>query len=179
MHHHSHRRAVFFSWALLIGYLAVQSPRSFGASPSERWHDDLSQQGRNERIVTEANSQVGDYGGQCKVFVQEVVWRASRGVVWLPQNDPDIAWRWKSSSDVRRIATDACIRLKPGYILQAQVRLSSGGLSPHTMIITEATNSRVTVVESNYTIPNRVTRRTVSINTFWNSLVHVTVYEIR
>lgn len=163
----------------LLHLAACSTTAHARVTPAELWHDDMSQRERNEAIADEAESRVGDYGGQCKVFVQNVVWSASNGVVWLPQNHSRYDWKWKSSRDVRRIATDACIRLKPGYILQAQVRLRSGGLSPHTMIVVRTTSSRITVVESNYSTPNRVTRRTVSENAFWNSLIHVTVYEVR
>jgi surface antigen len=152
---------------------------TYAQSPSYVWHEMFSQSQRNSAIVHRAQMHIGDYGGQCKVFVQEVVWEASNGVVWLPQNHPSRLHRWKSSPDVRRVSTDSCRNLKPGQIIQAELRARGGGSLPHTMIVEQFSSNSITVIESNYQNDGRVRRRTTSRSRFMDGIIHMTVYEVR
>jgi len=150
-------------WVLAALCLLLASPQAHAQSASFWWHYLMTQNGRGYTIVNSAQQHGnGSYGGQCKAWVQNVVWQASRGVVWLPQNDPSCMWRWRQSSDVRIVASDYRIYLRPGQIVQAQVRLGSGALSPHTMIVLWQNGDTISVIESNWGLNERVGRRTVS-----------------
>jgi hypothetical protein len=144
------------------------------------WHSLLTQDGRNDRIVSFSNRwSNGSYGGQCKVWVQNVVSQCSSGIVWLPLNDPNCDWRWQWSADVSILSSDRRIMLRPGHIIQAQIRTRTGALSPHTLIVTNKSGDFVSVVESNWRGDERIGRRTLSSAELWASLVHFTVYEVR
>lgn len=150
------------------------------------WHNILTQTGRNASIVNETrkywNCQYVDV--ECKPWVQNVVWGASKKVVWLPQNDPYCDWRWVWSPNVEVVASDrwSSIPMAPGLIIQAQVKYSRWPYtSPHTMIVTSANASSITVVEANYGAGNalRVNRRTISWAAFKANVLHYTLYRVK
>jgi hypothetical protein len=173
-------RAVVLSFVL--GSLAMANKASAQAS-GFAWHFILTDAGRNYWILGEAQSYPdGAYGGQCKSWVQQVVWEASDYNVWLPQNSPGCDWQWNWSPNVQAIASDRWdgFPLLAGQIIQAQVRYSQWPYtSPHTMIVVNANAQNITVIESNYSSPLRVQRRTVSWNDFRRDVIHYTLYQVK
>jgi hypothetical protein len=146
------------------------------------WHSMLNDSGRNSLILRNAqNYYDGQYGGQCKVWAQNVVYAASRKVVWLPQNDPYCDWRWLASANVVATYSDRWdgVPWWPGQIIQAQVRTANGGTSPHTMIVVAVNASSITVIESNWRGDERVRRRTASWADFKRPIVHYTIYQVK
>ncbi len=168
-----------------LSSILVFSRQSQAQSFYYQWHYLLTQAGRNNAIYWTAQSVPnGTYGGQCKVWVQNVVWNASNRTVWLPTNSSNCDWMWNWSSDVEIVAQDRWdgVAFRPGQIVQAQVRYSQWPYtSPHTMIIAWADANYVSVIESNFGSGNyeRVNRRTVTWAQFKSSIIHYTLYNVR
>lgn len=165
---------------LLLACLAGIGVPALGGDYSYQWHYLLTQRGRNNRIAEVAQGyRMGQKTGQCKVWVQNVVYEASWGEVWPPSNHSSYDWKWKSHRHVDIVAVDNwSVRMKRGQIIQAQVKLRNGGVGPHTMIVLDADSDSISVIESNYSGDERVGRRTFSRSKFRSSTVHFTLYEI-
>lgn len=157
----------------------AQSYTSFG------WHNILTQAGRNAAIRTAAEKYPnGAYGGECKMWVQNVVWTASGCNVWLPANSFTCEWAWMPSQWVETVACDEWngVPFYPGQIVQAQVRTSTWPFtSPHTMIVLAADATSITVIESNYgaAFSQRVNRRTARWADFKRDILHYTLYQVK
>lgn len=140
------------------------------------WHE-WSQAARNQAIVNEANSyDDGDDGGQCKVWVQNVVYDASSGSVWPPTNADNCSWNY-SPYVVGRSALLGSVAA--GEIIQMQLS-SSYGSGPHTLIVTGNNGSQITVKESNWCSGNceEVGSRTLTYQQFYNMVDCYSVYYI-
>jgi hypothetical protein len=125
---------------LIVACLALNSLAYAG------WHD-LTQAQRNQAIVDEANSwNNGDDGGQCKVWVQSVVYDASDDTVWLPTNNGYCSWN--SHTYVVGRSQDI-VYVLPGEIVQMQLS-SAYGSGPHTFIVVSKGLYGITVKESNW-----------------------------
>jgi hypothetical protein len=168
--------------ACAVGLLAF-GQKAEAQSSAFAWHFILTDSGRDSCILGEAQSYPeGAYGGQCKVWVQQVVWEASDYTVWLPTNSATCDWQWNGSPNVQALATDRWdgFPLFPGQIIQAQVRYSQWPFtSPHTMIVVSSNAASITIIESNYSSPGRVRRRTVSWADFRRDVLHYTLYQVK
>jgi hypothetical protein len=130
---------------------AALAANSTTAGPAEasgtNWWHSLSQQSKNQLIVDRARQDVGQWGGQCKEWIQgTVVWQASGYHVWLPLNQPppnDYMW-YPDSHTVGRSALLEWTQV--GEIIQ--VRWGSG--VPHTAIISGKTSTGVMLIDSNW-----------------------------
>lgn len=168
-----------------FGFLGNTKTEAQVYGPYAWWHYQLPQGGRNYFIWLTAQSVPNStYGGQCKEWVQNVVWRASYGTVWLPQNNPYCDWMWYWSNDVEIVAEDRWdgVPMYSGQIIQAQVRYSHWPYtSPHTMIVDWANANYISVIECNYGAGNslRVSRRTVTWAQFRANTIHYTLYNVR
>lgn len=152
------------------------------AQSSFWWHALLTQSGRNDAILQTALSYpAGTYftgAGECKGWVQVVVSKASRGIVWLPQNDPYCLYKWLPSNDVQIIASDSFVawwNFKPGQIIQAQIGMSI----PHTMIVQSTNAFTISVVDCNWGRDNIIRRRTIDWYTFNRQVTHFTLYQVK
>ncbi len=124
------------------------------------WHD-LTQAQRNQAIINEANSYSnGSYGGQCKVWVQNVVYDASGSSVWLPTNADNCSWNYSPYAVARCGLLDW---VSAGEIIQMQLS-SAYGSGPHTLIVTSNNGSQITVKESNWCSGNCETVRIANVN---------------
>ena len=163
--------------ALAVLCLAITAT---AASMVTSWHG-LSQNQRNALILSTAMSQAGRYTGQqCKVWVQNVVYQASGGTVYPPQNLND--WTWYSSNDVQPIASYGQIsRVQPGQIIQMRwTNRRDGHVSPHTAIVTSTTGAGMYWVDCNFVSTGTVGVHYVSYQDFQISVgPYFNIYEIR
>jgi hypothetical protein len=148
------------------------------------WHTVLSQSQRDANILRVAQSFLDNYnaGVSCKVWVQTmVVPQASKYVAKIPLNDPYCEWRWQWGPDVEAVATDRWdgIPWPPGYIIQAQVRTSTGSTSPHTMIIQWASPYGAQFIECNWKGDSKVRRRYADWATLQRQIIHYTLYRVK
>jgi hypothetical protein len=135
------------------------------------WHD-WSQMERNQAIVDEtANWDDGDDGGQCKIWVQEIVYDASgSGLIPLNSND---ACEWQYGAYV--IGRSGYIEYaSPGEIIQMDL----GDNSPHTAIVIANSSYGVIFRESNWNLDEEVGTRYVSYSTFYNQVECFTIYYV-
>lgn len=167
---------------VLVGMTAMSVQASY-------WHD-LTDNERNQLILSEAQSWVDKYSGQsCKVWVQNLVWTASWETVWLPLNyyNPDNTYhlaRWEpENSDVSVVLCSTLLisdywwMFKPGQIIQ--MRHSAGGTTPHTMIIKSATYYGFIVIDSNWASDGYVREHWISGSWFASYVEAWTVYQIK
>lgn len=124
------------------------------------WWRGLSQIERNQAILDRAYRDLDrNVGVQCKEWAQRVVSAASRGVAVVPLTAPDATgWYWRAGKYATRVYTN--IRnVRPGWIVQMNLRLTNGGTGPHTAIVVGVAASGVYWVESNYAVRNTVQLR--------------------
>jgi len=109
------------------------------------WHE-WSQTDRNNAIVDEvAYWDTGDYGGQCKAWVQtDIVPDASGLSGLIPTNSSNVCY-WNSGSYVQGRSQSISSAL-PGEIVQMDL----GGNSPHTVIVLGVGGGYVYIAESNW-----------------------------
>ena len=149
-----------------------------GVQASAQSWASLTQAQRNQAIVNEANSwSDGTQGGQCKVWVQNVVWAASGATVWLPTNADNCTWNY-SVHVVGRCALLGSV--SAGEIIQMQLSSVNGG-GPHTFIITANNGSSITVKESNWCSGNceKVDTRTLTYQQFYDMVGCYSVYYVQ
>ena len=122
-------------------FMAVNTNQAYAG-----WHE-WSQSIRNQAIVDEtANYNEGDDGGECKVWVQNVVNDAS-GSWLIPTNSGnDCYWSYGAYVSPRSGYIEDVV---PGEIVQME--LSSGG--PHTAIVLGISPYGVTFIENNWCKP--------------------------
>lgn len=125
------------------------------------WWRGLTQIERNQAILDRAYRDIGiDVKMQCKPWVQRVVPDASRGVATVPATSPDPAgWYWQMNAYAIRYYGN--IRyVKPGWIVQMNLKKTDGTITPHTAIVVGVSSSGVNWIDSNFyskTQPNVVT----------------------
>ncbi len=162
------------------------------------WHE-LTQAERDQRILTQARlyydgQYLGSPAGECKIWVTEVVRKAAlaegtdltlggtQQSLPLTQSSP-ADYLWYARSDVSGVTGISLSSLTPGQIIQLRVwyRLDhSTGFGPHTLIVTsnDTVNRVLNVIESNWTAPFAVYRRSVSYTTFNQYLVFSGSYTV-
>lgn len=98
------------------------------------WHYQLNQIQRDLWIDNQGYTDAANhiYGGECKVYVQNLVWGVSHGVVWLPQNAND--WSWKPDPNVVQVYAPWW-GLYKGQIVQMRIQFGSGTYGPHTAVV--------------------------------------------
>lgn len=139
----------------------------------------MTQAQRNQAIVAEANSwTTGSHGGQCKVWVQNVVWAASGSTVWLPLNADNCSWNYSGHVVGRCGLIDG---VSPGEIIQMQLS-SAYGSGPHTLIVTANNGSSITIRESNWCKLNCELvgpPRTLTYQEFYNMVGCYSIYYVQ
>lgn len=146
------------------------------------WHA-LPQWQRNQAIVNatyrDLGKYLGDPAGQCKVWVQNVVARASGYHVWLPLNAPDEnGWYWRQDQHVVGISKIPEY-IKIGEIIQMHWRnQSTGNITPHTAIVIGTSSSGMEWVDSNWRKDFIVRTHTVTYSEFRARAVLYSVYYV-
>lgn len=167
----------------ILGVVAAGNRALAQTQQDKTWWHGLSDGSRNFLILQQALREEGTYGGECKAWVRNLVYKysVSRAVVWLPANDPVYSWRWQWSPNVQALYSDRWdgVPLYPGQIIQAVVRTRSGATLPHTMIVGSANWYSITVIESNWNGNGMVWRRTASWPDFQRNVVHYTLYQVK
>ncbi|MDO8537093.1 MAG: hypothetical protein Q7R94_02510 [bacterium] len=141
-----------------------------------QWHN-WSQGQRNNAIVSRALTQNGAYTGvQCKEWVQNVVYSASGGAVWLPLNQPNL-YQWYPSPNVWAVPYCPSIySASPGSVIQMK-----WNSTPHTAIVYSTTGSGMWWIDCNWNHDTRVTMHFVSYSQFMSATSNsfYTVYYVR
>lgn len=142
------------------------------------WHD-LSQSQRNQKILQRAYQDLGQKKGQCKPWVQDVVFAASNGAVYPPKNHP-LKDRWRN--DPKNTDSEYCIgrcgpitSASPGEIVQ--VRWKANVNPPdnlHTFIVVSVNAS-----DSNGKNKQSVRKRTLQTSNFNKIADSFSIYYIR
>mgnify|MGYP003394170965 CR=1 FL=1 len=134
---------------------------NFTSEARAQWHR-WTQGQRNSVIVNRALQQNGYYTGQqCKEWVQNTVYNASTGVVWLPQNQPNL-YQWYWSSDAYAVPYSPSIySANSGSVIQ----MKWNG-TPHTAIVYSSSGSGMWWIDCNWNGDRRVTMHFVSYNQF-------------
>lgn len=145
------------------------------------WHA-LPQWQRNQAIVNatyrDLGKYLGDPAGQCKVWVQNVVARASNYHVWLPQNAPDAyGWYWRQDQHV--VGVLMCRVFRVGEIIQMHWKNAGNGvINPHTAIVIGTSPYGMEWVDSNMVAKFTVGTHSVSYSAFYAQAVSYSVYYI-
>ncbi len=159
------------------GLLARSKPVE--ANGNVWWENSLNQTQRNQAIVSAAWPYIGRQGGQCKVWVQNVVYSASRNHVWLPQNaSAPNDYYWQADPQWHAVGMSLPIEyVKPGYIIQMRLKATNG---PHTAIV-YAVGRSLALIESNFLPPGgeMVHVRTIDFSTFKSQVSAYSVYYIQ
>ena len=155
------------------------------------WHD-TTQTDRNQRIVTQAQHDLGLAGGECKVWAYDVVRVASYYAggpavpVYLPATDNNgYGYAWVNDGTGNAVSSGALTpsSMVPGMIIQMRIRYANGTYGPHTAIVLSNSvgTQQLTFIESNYNGDYIVKVRTTSYASFLSSIEptnHYTVYTI-
>ncbi|MEQ1928961.1 MAG: hypothetical protein ABL957_00315 [Parvularculaceae bacterium] len=139
------------------------------AASATAWHK-LTQQQRNLRIISAGAADNGKSGGQCKVWVRDVISRATSMHVTVPSNQTNSRWAPETIGHV--VGRSARIEnVKAGEIVQMELKAASGGIIPHTAIVGSNQNGSITWLESNYKGDEKVTATRVQSHAdFYKSL---------
>lgn len=143
------------------------------------WHD-LTQSQRNRLILNRANQDLNrNVGVECKEWVQDVVYGASNGAVYPPQNRND--YTWQTHRYVYRYPHPFPISwVEPGQIIQMRWRNRNGATYPHTAIVLDKTSSSMTWIDSNWNRDTVVKSHVVTFRDFDRQVgSYYNVYEIR
>lgn len=150
-----------------------------------RWHYQMSQSQRDTAIVNQAYNDViqqNHNGNSCKDYARDLVWRASRNVVWLPSTCPNAdGYYWCPDANVVAMA-ESWRNVIIGQIVQMNIRFTDGGVGPHTAIVANKDANGVYFIDSNwYTrdAPNQVRFHYLSYSDLASSVTAYTVYDIR
>jgi hypothetical protein len=173
-----------FRWVFILAALYA-APVATSAHPPldapKSWHK-LTDRQRGMRIVSAALADNGKVGGQCKVWVQSIISRATDGHVTVPQNSAEVSHTWKSDKSGHIINLGARIaRAQPGDIVQMVIKDRNGRGIPHTAIVGSNSRGTITWLESNYPSGEIVrVNRTQTVAQFESSLIdgRYTVYRI-
>lgn len=123
------------------------------------WHQ-WSQTTRNGAITNRALQDNGKQFGvevECKGWVQNVVYAASNGAVWLPSNRPyPYEYMWYADPNVAGM-TAYINWVKPGQILQMRIwSRKEQALVPHTTIVLSVDSGGLWVIDNNFVAPYTV-----------------------
>lgn len=139
----------------------------------------MTQAEREWQVVQVAILDQGKIGGQCKVWVQDVVWRASGRQVWLPANagsGSTYGITWESSPKV--VGQSGGISgARVGQIVQMRIRTNLG-VTPHTAIITRIGSSDMEWIDSNWVGPNKVGTHTMKLKDFNKNVISYSLMTI-
>lgn len=164
---------------LTIASLLIFSNANVFADGNAVW-ETWTQSERNRRIIDWAGFYVGQYGGQCKTWIQlTVVPNASQGHVMLPQNNPaPYDYYWQYDPHQHAISMSMPIEsAQPGNVVQMHLRSTNG---PHTAIVWSIDSLGVVFIESNYNYDGMVRiRPKISFAAFKGQVTGYTVYSIR
>ena len=142
------------------------------------WWRALTQAQRDQAVVSRANADNTKYVGlNCKEWARRVVLDASRGTVNLPSTLPN-ASGWYFSASPYLVNVGSIRDARTGNVVQVNWRLSSGAITPHTMIVTSNTADGINVIESNWSASLTVSRRFISYATFGSKVTAYTVYRV-
>lgn len=136
---------------------------------------------KDNAIVNKATSLIGQYGGQCKEWVQmSVVKPASNNHVLLPLNNPaPYDWYWQYDTTGHAVGYGTYLEWV-GYGDIIQMRLKNG--MPHTMIVVWNMGSGLWVVDSNSQLDEMVRYYYISFSELKGKLEHpwsFSVYYVR
>ncbi|MFC1964381.1 PKD domain-containing protein, partial [Chloroflexota bacterium] len=187
-----HKEATLFGKTLsgVIFMYPFTSARPVEDTPSNSFDTII-----NAHILKRALGDVEQYGGQCKTWV----WRCVRGVSgrllstssllsywptrWLPSNQQSgDCW---SESDWAIVVcqgtkwpSEYCRLIKSGQIMQLSHK-GFGYVIPHTVIIEEATENGLWVIDSNWAVDGVVQRHFIDKSWLDTYLLGWTLYQIR
>lgn len=160
------------------------------ANAATEWHK-LTQEDRNRRIVTQAESDFQKIGGECKVWANDVVRVASYFAggqsVQLPRaTDNDEGYAWMDDGTGYEVSYGHLEpkSMVPGMIIQMHIHYKNGTYGPHTAIVlsNSVETQKLTLIESNYNGNYMVNKRIVGYRDFISSIenkINYTVYTIR
>ena len=159
----------------------------YGSVPAlaQSWST-MTQAQRNEVVLSAGegmnDSNIGRYGGQCKTWVQNIVWAASKYTVWLPTNASDnYQWALYPGDHVVQmtpvVGPQNPLSLQPGWILQLARQNNAG---PHTAIVVMASNSGIVLLDSNWAPPNAgiIAMHAMTWVQFNSAFARYTAYEV-
>jgi hypothetical protein len=146
------------------------------APAQAQWHN-WSQSQRDSAILSRALSQYGvNTGVECKEWVQNLVYGASAGAVWIPQTQPN-QYQWYPSAYTYAVPYCPSIySAGPGSIIQMKWNSTL-----HTAIVYSTTGSGMWWIDCNWGHDKRVTIHYVSYSQFMSATSNsfYTVYYIR
>ncbi len=148
------------------------------------WHN-LTQAQRNQFILSAGVAQNGMYlrsvqfpglPMQCKEWVQNVVYRASGGAVWLPSNYSNFEWNGHSwVYSLPGMSVQAC---QSGQIIQMEILGRNGQYGPHTAIVWQVYSSGIYFLDCNYGGDGRVQIHYLSFADYSKIVRRYTVYTV-
>ena len=166
---------------------APAAPRAIPAIPMWADWDETTQYQRAQRMIREARKSVGKFGGQCKAFVSNIVWEASKGAVRLPLNDTELKDRWLD--DPKNPNSEHCVGRRGVLITSArrgeivQVRWKENHVGPpnnlHTFFVVSVNEDTITVIDSNWGNDEMVREWDMNIADFNEMADSFTIYTIR
>lgn len=135
------------------------------------WWRGLTQTTRNQLILNQAGRDLGkNVGLQCKPWVQRVVSLASKGVATVPATCPNSSgWYWCAGGNAVGLSMPIQ-NVKPGYIVQMNIKLAGGGTGPHTAIVYLVDSGGIWWLDSNFVGTNKVGLHYQTFATFLNSV---------
>lgn len=168
------KRTMCTMFVALLGFFAMAEKAS--AQSSSWWHY-LSQYERDRAICQMALSYPNGYyftnnGGECKEWVREVVYRASRGAVTIPANATSSTWVWSPN----------VAQYWPQYPSRGDIIQMQWSTTLHTMIVLSSDNYGINVIDCNWynrTNYSQVFRHTISWTSFRANATAYSVYYIK
>jgi hypothetical protein len=143
---------------------------SFVPAMAQSWNS-LTQTQRNDEIVNAGTPDIGKYGGECKTWVQNLVYATSKYQVWLPSTEPN-NYMWQYSNNV--VGVNMPIQyVQVGWILQLKLK-STGG--PHTAIVFAVQSGGVWLLDSNWDLDGIVRLHYMTFATFNNTFSAFSAY---
>lgn len=138
-------RALILAMGVMAGVFSI-SMQSY-AHDTNSWHS-MTQTQKNNALINRAYQDVNTTGGQCKVWIQNMVYATSGSHVWLPVNNPSPNdWYWVYDPNGHAIGMSTMLEwITPGYIIQMRL---DGGI-PHTAIVVSKDSAGLTLVDSNW-----------------------------
>lgn len=158
-------------------FTVVAFVTSMASQASAQWNY-WSQNQKNAAILNRAFAQNGMYTGlQCKHWVQNVVYSASGGVVWLPLNHPNL-YQWEYHPRVFKLQPFHPSWCQPGQIIQMK-----WNNTPHTAIVVSTSHDRMRWIDCNWGLPTNntmVSVHDVTYHAFAGAVgSNYSVYEVR
>jgi uncharacterized protein (UPF0333 family) len=184
----------FFSLSLLVAMLGCSNQviplsvsRVQNSTVAATGWNSMTQAQKDATILSVAEYFIGSTNGNCKLFVDTVVGRASNKVVTIPGTDPNKQYFWyndPSGHVVNRNITDIT-KVGSMDIIQMYIYLPVNGKmtwTPHTTINVSSDGNQMTWIDANWTA-GKVTLHYVTFAQFktWVSYsgAGFTVYHIQ